>query len=118
MANVTRWAERKHEAVAHVESTQSKDRIATAPFGPINWTRYSAQLFEYVADTIPSKSCIQKRMMISVGTEPSHAVRVANHMPLATTSEASWVSSARWADASYPVGSQSQYQLVPFVHVP
>jgi len=46
MANVTRWADMKQDAAAHVESTHRRLRIATAPFGPIVWTRYSAQLFE------------------------------------------------------------------------
>lgn len=70
------WADRKQDAVAHwslltirmsfyllygrflyfffaveltVESTHNSDRIATSPFGPICWTRYSAQLLEYLA---------------------------------------------------------------------
>lgn len=46
MAKVTRWADMKHEAVAQVESTQRRERTATAPFSPTSWTRYSAQLLE------------------------------------------------------------------------
>jgi len=56
----------KHEAVAQVESTHRMARMATAPFSPISWTRYSAQLLEYVAAMMPSKSWMQKRMMIRV----------------------------------------------------
>jgi ATP-dependent protease HslVU (ClpYQ) ATPase subunit len=36
----------KQEAVAQVESTQRMAKMATAPFSPISWTRYSAQLLE------------------------------------------------------------------------
>jgi hypothetical protein len=36
-------------------------------------TRYSAQLFEYVALMMPSKSCMQNRIMMSVGTLRSQA---------------------------------------------
>lgn len=44
IAKVTRWADMKHDAVAQVESTHSILRMATAPLGPMTWTRYSAQL--------------------------------------------------------------------------
>jgi len=100
IANVTRWADMKHEAAAHVESIQRMLRIATAPLAPMVWTRYSAQLLEYVALMMPSKSWMQNRMMMSVGTESTQAVRVLIHIPLATTTEASCVSSARCALAS------------------
>lgn len=76
MAYVTRCADMKHDAVAHVESTQSMERIATAPFSPMVWTRYSAQLFAYVAEMIPSKSCMQNKINIRVGTDRSHAEKV------------------------------------------
>lgn len=65
IAYVTRWADMKQLAVAHVESTQSRERIATAPFGPTSCTRYSAQLLAYVPLMIPSKSCMQKRIIIN-----------------------------------------------------
>ena len=89
MAKVTRWALIKQLAVAQVESTHNKLKIATAPLAPISCTRYSAQLLEYAALTIPSKSCKQNRIMIRVGTDNSQADRVLIHMPFATTIEAS-----------------------------
>lgn len=46
MANVTRWADKKHVAVAVVESSQTSTRKPTAPFSPTSCTRYSAQLLE------------------------------------------------------------------------
>lgn len=60
-------------------------RIATAP---TTWTRYSPQLLAYVAEIIPSESCRQKRMMINVGTDRIHALKVLTQIPLATTSNA------------------------------
>ena len=62
--------------------------------------RYSAKLFEYVAEMIPSKSCIQKRRMIKVGTDNRYPERVDIHIPLATVTLASCVSSAKCAEAS------------------
>ena len=44
---------------------------------------------------MPSKSCKQNRIRISVGTDITHADSVDIHMPFATTSLASFVSSAR-----------------------
>lgn len=44
---------------------------------------------------------MQKRMIINVGMESSHPDNVAIHIPFATTADASFVSSAKWADASY-----------------
>lgn len=46
IAKVIRWADMKQLAVAHVESTQRRLRMATAPRLPSSWTRYSAQLLE------------------------------------------------------------------------
>jgi hypothetical protein len=40
------------ELTLTVESTHRRDNIATAPFGPMIWIRYSAKLFEYVAKNI------------------------------------------------------------------
>ena len=100
MAKVTLCADMKHDAVAQVESTHSRLNIATAPFEPTVCTRYSAQLLEYLAFTMPSKSWMQNRMMINVGTDNSQAESVLIHMPFATTTDASCVSSARWALAS------------------
>jgi len=42
-----------------------------------------------------SKSCSQKRMMISVDTDRNHALNVLIHIPFATTSDACNVSSTR-----------------------
>jgi hypothetical protein len=44
IAYVTLWADMKQLAVAQVETTHNEERIATVPFGPTSWTRYSAQL--------------------------------------------------------------------------
>lgn len=44
IAYVTLWVDMKQLAVAQVESTQRRERIAVAPLGPTSWTRYAVQL--------------------------------------------------------------------------
>ena len=83
-----------------MQSIQFMMRMAVAPRGPTICIRNSAELFALVAEIKASKSCIQYKTRIKVGTERIVVETVKSHILRTTFLPASSVSSGKYAKAS------------------